>query len=259
MIPVLSIAVIHTQFKMGRGVDRVIYEISKRFNSLYGYDVTIFTTDVSIKDVQEINIRLLKDLSSRSYSVQLFYKFLYMYLKSHLFKGYDLLWLHSVPLLISALNIKQCYGIPILFTFHGIREVADARLLAHKVSAHLTFDKLDMIVSVSDFIKHEARKYGVKSIRIYRIYIGCDLEKFYPTWEDEGYMLYIIGELNKYKYVEIPIYVSSVHKIPLLIVGNGEKRNYLEDYANKINALVNFCGVICDDHVLVKLFKNVHL
>ena len=245
-----SIAVIHPRFKIGGGVDRVIYEVSKRLHQ-YGFDITVYATDIKLESYPCFKVQLLKNLRNFSYSTQLLYTFAYMQSNPQRFKDYTLLWIHSVPLTVPALHIKQLYNIPVLFTFHGIRTDMDARLLFHKISAKITFRKLDVVVSVSNFIKNEARQYGANSIRIYN---GCDLERFHPTWEDEGYMLYL-GELTRHKQVYIPIMVSHILDIPLIIVGDGAERKKLEMYARKKNAPIEFYGLV-NEQTLVRVLQK---
>jgi len=246
-----SIAVVHPRFKLGGGVDRVIYEVSARLRMLYGFDITIFTTDARFNNYSGIKVQLLKNLAESSYFLQLQYTLMYMHLKPQMFEKYDLLWLHSIPLSVPALHIKNLCKIPVLFTFHGVRTIKDANLLIHRTSARIAFRKLDAIVTVSDYTKWEAEQYGVKPVRIYN---GCDLNKFHPTWEDENYMLYL-GELTKHKCTWIPIAVSSILKIPLIIIGDGVERKRLERYAEKINAPVKFYGLV-DEHTLVRAIQK---
>ena len=246
-----SVAVIHPRFKLGGGVDRVIYEISARLHALYGFDITVFTTDAEFNNYSGIKVQLLKNLAGSSYSSQLLYTLMCMHLKPQMFGKYDLLWLHSIPLSVPALHIRSLYEIPVLFTFHDVRTIADARLLIHRISAHIAFNNLDVIVTVSDYVKHEAEQYGVKPIRIYN---GCDLNKFHPTWEDEKYMLYL-GELTRHKCTWVPIAVSSILRIPLIIIGDGAERKRLERYAKRRNAPVKFYGLV-DEHTLVRTIQR---
>jgi len=127
----------------------------------------------------------------------------------------------------------------------------DPRLLVYKIITRLTFKKIDLIIGVSDFVVREARSYGANVIKIYN---GCDLDKFQPTFEDEGYML-SVGELTPHKMIDVPIAISSELGIPLKIVGDGPERERLEQYAKRVNANAEFYGII-DEPSLLKIYRK---
>ena len=234
---------------MGGGVDTVINETCKRLRGKY--DLSVFTTAVNFEPISDVNVCLLKDLAGSKYERQIFWTVLYTFLHPDAFSGYDLLWIHSLPLLIPALRVKRKLGIPILYSFHGIRTVRDSRLLSYRVLVRLSFSKIDLVVGVSVYVTLEARRYGAHAIRIYN---GCDTEKFSPRFEDEGYML-TVGELAPHKAVNIPIEVSRNLGIPLKIVGDGAERDRLERYVRKTGANVEFHGLIPESE-LIKLYQK---
>ena len=244
-----KIAVIHPKFKKGHGVDRVIYETCKRLSNKY--DISIFTLESNYEPLPGIDIRIMRNVPVKDYGKQILLTMLHMLLNPDSFSQYDLVWIHSVPLTISALYIKRKHNIPILCTFHGIRTISDPRLLVYKIIARLTFNKIDLIIGVSDFVVREARGYGANAIKIYN---GCDLERFQPTFEDEGYML-SVGELTTHKMVNVPIAISSELGIPLKVVGDGPERGRLEQYAKRVKANAEFYGIV-DELSLLKMYQK---
>jgi len=244
-----KIAVIHPKFKRGHGVDRVIYETCKRLSNRY--DISIFTLETNYETLPGIDIRIMRNVPTNDYGKQIFLTMLHMFLNPDSFSQYDLIWIHSIPLTISALYIKRKYNIPILCTFHGIRTNLDPRLLVYKIITRLTFKKIDLIIGVSNFVVREARDYGANAIKIYN---GCDLERFQPTFEDEGYML-SVGELTPHKMIDVPIAISRELGIPLKIVGDGSEKDRLEQYAKRMNADAEFYGII-DELSLLKMYQK---
>ncbi|RLI17415.1 hypothetical protein DRO54_11560 [Candidatus Bathyarchaeota archaeon] len=119
---VTSIAVIHPRFKIGGGVDRVIYEVSKRLNQ-YGFDITVYATDIKLESHPCFKVQSLKNLRNFSYSTQLLYTLAYMQSNPQKFKDYTLLWIHSVPLTVPALHIKQLYNTPVFSRFTASEQI----------------------------------------------------------------------------------------------------------------------------------------
>lgn len=102
-------------------------------------------------------------------------------------------------------------------------------------------------MGVSEYVTREARNYGAEAVKIYN---GCNLERFYPTYKDEGYIL-SVGELISCKSFEVPIKISRVLKI----VGIGPERRSLENYARRIGADVEFLGLVLGSN-LVELYQK---
>jgi len=245
---VKKIAVVHPRFLIGGGVDTVIYEVSKRLSRRY--EITIFTVDSTFKPIHRIHIHQFQGLEKVGYRERILLTILSILSKQNLFVGYDLLWVHSLPLIPSALQIRNRLNIPLLLTFHGIRTY-DPRLVLYRITAKLTFKMIDQIVGVSNYVTEEAKRYGANAIKIYN---GCDLKKFHPTYEDWGYIL-TVGELAPHKVVEVPIRISRELGIPLKVIGDGSERKRLEEYAKRIGADVEFYGLV-DEKTLLKAYQR---
>lgn len=201
------------------------------------------------KPISGVDVRFIKENLDPGirYEHQIFSTFKFLLANSNAFRDFDLLWTHSLLLNFPALRIKSKFKIPLLYAFHGIRNLSDDyRLFIYYIGACLSFKKIDYVVGASDFVTEQARCYGA---RARRIYLGCDTEKFQPRYSDEKFML-TVGELTRHKRVEVPIRISAELNIPLKIVGEGVERKRLERYARKLGSDVEFCGLVSDLELL---------
>jgi len=243
-----KIAIIHPRYQIGGGVDTVIYEVCRRLRDKYSF--SIFTTNANFEQIRGIEVYNLY-FAGFGYEKQIFLTMLFMFFNSNNYLNYDLIWTHSPPLILPALIIKKKLGVPILYTFHGIRTAPDPKLFFYKIIARSAFNKIDRIVGVSDYVTKEAKLFGANALRIYN---GCDVEKFCPIFEDEGYML-TVSELASHKAVDIPIKVSHKLGIPLKVVGDGPERDRLERYARRIGSNVEFLGLLRGSE-LINLYQK---
>ncbi|MCS7120141.1 MAG: glycosyltransferase family 4 protein [Nitrososphaerota archaeon] len=241
-----KVAIVYPLIIKGSGVGRVIYEISKRLCKEHKIDVYTFMCDLPIS--KDIGVFLYRKPIFQSYDSLLVSLTIKHLLNSTKLSKYDLIWIHSVPSTLSALRIRKM-GIPILYTFHGIRTIRDFRMQIYRVIASITFPKMDCIVGVSRFVTEEARRYGGRALTIYN---GCDLELFHPTWEDEGFILFS-GVGGKHKGLEFAIIASRLARVPLKVTGGCPKDSKI--LAEKIGADVEFLGVISDDD-LIKFYQR---
>jgi len=243
-----KIAVIHPRYQIGGGVDTVIYEVCRRLCDKNIF--SIFTTNANFEQIRGIEVYDLH-FADYGYEKQMFLTLLFMFFNLKKYLDYDLIWIHSPPLILPALAIKKKLGVPILYTFHGIRTASDPKLSFYKVIARSAFNKVDRIVGVSNYVTKEAKFFGANAARIYN---GCDIKKFCPTFIDEGYML-TVGELAPHKAMDVPIKVSRKLGIPLKVVGDGPERDRLERYARRIGSNVEFLGLLWGSE-LVNLYQK---
>jgi len=115
---------------------------------------------------------------------------------------------------------------------------AERVLLAVEANFHLwlkSYDRVDLFVSPSSFLKKQLiRKRFSKNPGVIKVvYNRVDTDVFSPTWEDEGYILYL-GRMVPEKGVEdlVKAYASAYKRgwtsMPLVFVGEGPLRKTIE-------------------------------
>ena len=120
-------------------------------------------------------------------------------------------------------------------------------------------------IAVSESTKADMIENGFPAVNIKVVYNGIDLEKFKPDGpkSDIPYIVYL-GRLKKYKRVDLFIKMikllvreSSLEKLKVEIVGDGDARPYLEKLVRKLELenVINFTGFVSEETKIEKLQK----
>ncbi len=118
------------------------------------------------------------------------------------------------------------------------------------------YEKIDLLITPSDFIRHEHIRMGLAPHRFLTIENFMDIRNYEPRYENEGYVLYF-GRLSVEKGVGTLIEAIREHpEIPLKIAGSGPEETKLRSFADHLGAKnVEFLGFVTGED-LVKLVRN---
>lgn len=95
------------------------------------------------------------------------------------------------------------------------------------------YDKVDLFISPSDFLREKMIEYGFSPERIVRIPNFVDTNQYVPSYTSDGYFLFV-GRLVSFKGVSTLLEaMRSVQESLLYIVGEGELREQLEARARE--------------------------
>lgn len=95
------------------------------------------------------------------------------------------------------------------------------------------YDKVDLFISPSDFLREKMIEYGFSPERIVRIPNFVDTNQYVPSYTSDGYFLFV-GRLVSFKGVSTLLEaMRSVQESQLYIVGEGELREQLEARARE--------------------------
>lgn len=135
--------------------------------------------------------------------------------------------------------------------------------IMERISVMLTKNHL----AVSNFVKSELVRRGVKEKNIEVIYNGADVELInkIPN-QQKVYDLIFVGRLNYQK--NLPLLVESIFllqktmpKIKIAIIGQGEEKENLENLIRQkgLESNFNFMGAISDKEKLFKTIKSAKI
>ncbi len=113
--------------------------------------------------------------------------------------------------------------------------------------------RAEISVAVSDFVKRAVKADFV-------VEPGVDINFFRPGPRKEDYLLFV-GQLNRghmWKGLDVLIEAASLSGERLVVVGEGNKREYYEKLSQVFNVSVEFTGVVGDSD-LVKLYSSAKL
>lgn len=95
------------------------------------------------------------------------------------------------------------------------------------------YDKVDLFISPSNFLREKMIEYGFSPERIVRIPNFVDTNQYVPSYTSDGYFLFV-GRLVSFKGVSTLLEaMRSVQESQLYIVGEGELREQLEARARE--------------------------
>lgn len=95
------------------------------------------------------------------------------------------------------------------------------------------YDKVDLFISPSDFLREKMIEYGFSPERIIWIPNFVDTHQYVPSYTSDGYFLFV-GRLVSFKGVSTLLEaMRSVQESQLYIVGEGELREQLEARARE--------------------------
>lgn len=100
----------------------------------------------------------------------------------------------------------------------------------------LAAGRVDKYIANSHHVKNRIKKYYKKDAKV--IYPPVDTEKIKPNSKNSGYFL-IVSRLVSYKRIELAIKACNILKLPLIIIGDGPSKKYLQKIAG---STIEFLG-----------------
>jgi glycosyltransferase involved in cell wall biosynthesis len=195
-----------------------------------------------------------------------------------IFKDWDIIILLGDANIVSnwlAAIIAKMKGIPVIFWGHGLYD-GDEIFIKKKIRT--TFLALaDINLVYGQWAKNIMVKENFKQERIKVIYNSLDYEAskalreeviipdFYHNYFNNTYpTLIFIGRLTKVKRLDILLEAVSrltqkkVH-FNLMLIGDGEERQYLENLAKKLRINIHFYGACYNEKEIGQFIANAHL
>lgn len=236
----MEIVQVNDTFVPGRGIDRVIYEVAKRMDA----EISILASSIEydIPGAEKIELNVRKNLHPALWMIPR----VKQYVRENNHKVFHfhhmvLNWALSAP--------------KTLCTFHGWspHHLDRSHLFRRKMRQkflELTARRYRLaprVTAVNSYQLPFLKKMGVSD----PIHIpnGVDTNKFFPTEEDEGYMLFV-GRLADQKRPEELIRLSAEVDYPLHIVGDGPLRETIERLKEKLDAPVSILGKISEKKLI---------
>jgi glycosyltransferase involved in cell wall biosynthesis len=270
------------------GMEKHCWSVSVGF-SKKGHIVKLITTShPQGKEYEKINsnfeVFYLKDTKPGKYSKKWWKKSLQKFLELDRVEKFDVVFSESSgALAVLKYKVKNELLIPVVFRLPGtalrdavtqIKQKISIRSVLAAIKNFILFfrDKkwfkyADAIITCSDEIANAIKKeMKIEESKIYTIYNGVNLEKFYPKDKNElrrtykiskdKFIILTISRLKKIKGVDVLIYaLNSVLKkfnnIELFIIGDGDYRKNLEKLVHKLDLqdYVKFLGNIPNDNL----------
>ena len=112
-------------------------------------------------------------------------------------------------------------------------------------------ERVDKFIANSKYTARRIKKYYRKESEV--IYPPVDIEKFCPQKKHDDYFL-TVGRLSPYKRTKLIADAFIKLKLPLVIVGDGQERELLENVA-KENKNIKVLGWV-DEQEITKLYQN---
>jgi len=270
------------------GMEKHCWGVSVGF-SKKGHIVKLITTShPQGKEYEKINsnfeVFYLKDTKPGKYSKKWWKKSLQKFLELDRVEKFDVVFSESSgAFTILKYKVKSRLSIPIILNLHGtalrdavtqIKQKISIRSVLAAIKNFILFfrDKkwfkyADAIITCSDEIANVIKKeMKIEESKIYTIYNGVNLEKFYPKDKNElrrtykissdKFIILTISRLKKIKGIDVLIYaLNSVLKkfknTELFIIGDGDYRKNLEKLVHKLDLqdYVKFLGNIPNDNL----------
>jgi glycosyltransferase involved in cell wall biosynthesis len=270
------------------GMEKHCWSVSVGF-SKKGHIVKLITTShPQGKEYEKINsnfeVFYLKDTKPGKYSKKWWKKSLQKFLELDRVEKFDVVFSESSgAFTILKYKVKSRLSIPIILNLHGtalrdaitqIKQKISIRSVLAAIKNFILFfrDKkwfkyADAIITCSDEIANVIKKeMKIEESKIYTIYNGVNLEKFYPKDKNElrrtykissdKFIILTISRLKKIKGIDVLIYaLNSVLKkfknTELFIIGDGDYRKNLEKLVHKLDLqdYVKFLGNIPNDNL----------
>ena len=178
----------------------------------------------------------------------------------------DIIHVHT-PVTIGLLGITlaKIFSKPLIATYHTFMEeyfkiYFIPRRLKKKYSKVFSenfikkytkffYNKTQIVIVPSSAIKKHIKSCGVKK-PIVVLPTGIDTDFFRPKRKPEKNLVLWVGRLGKEKSLDILLKAFSVvqqelHKVKLVIIGDGPERKNLENLAKKLSLNIEFTGYIC--------------
>ncbi len=243
----------------GGGAEKVASIILKEFSSS-GIDVVLvlFSKEYIYEISEQVKVKYL-DIKPNKNFIYVIYKFFYIIFKlSRIIKKekpYRILsfldYTNIVVILSSFLSLHMTKVIisvrtsPTLYLYEYSKTFWNNVIT---VFVKLFYNKADMIITVSEYSKKDLiENYGIEREKIVIIYNPVDINRIYAlseeevshTWFNDNIPVIIsVGRLSKEKGIEYLLRAIAIVKetisARLLIVGDGEEKNYLKDISSKL-------------------------
>lgn len=264
--------VISTPFPPEEGIGYYAYNLSKKLIEK-GHEVTIFTRGsfrTRYKFYEGINV-----VEVPFFPLYPFHVNLHGFIFKRLFKSkesdFDLVHIHTP--LTPTLNTS----LPVVSTIHGsmvenvkAMEAVDFKSIGSKLMLKIiTIPLITELISNSKVVTTVSKSVGAELKDNYcldRLKIignGVDVEKFIPSLNQEGYLLYV-GRLSYGKglndLLESAMQICKQYDLKLFIVGKGELEKSLKNLVKSENLekYVKFLGRI-EQEELVKIYQNASI
>ncbi|HEB01387.1 MAG TPA: glycosyltransferase family 4 protein [Candidatus Portnoybacteria bacterium] len=91
-------------------------------------------------------------------------------------------------------------------------------------------ERVDYFIANSRTTQQRIKKYYRRDSQV--IYPPVDVEKFTPGKENKGYFL-IVSRLSPYKRIDLAVEAFNKLELPLIIIGQGPQRKFLQRLAQK--------------------------
>jgi glycosyltransferase involved in cell wall biosynthesis len=270
------------------GMEKHCWSVSVGF-SKKGHIVKLITTShPQGKEYEKINsnfeVFYLKDTKPGKYSKKWWKKSLQKFLELDRVEKFDVVFSESSgALAVLKYKVKNELLIPVVFRLPGtalrdaitqIKQKISIRSVLAAIKNFILFfrDKkwfkyADAIITCSDEIANVIKKeMKIEESKIYTIYNGVNLERFYPKDKNElrrtykiskdKFIILTVSRLKKIKGIDVFIYaLNSVLKkfknIELFIIGDGDYRKNLERLVHKLDLqdYVKFLGNVPNDNL----------
>jgi len=195
------------------------------------------------------------DMKSR-FDISVIYK-LYKLIKS---RKIDVIHSHGYKSDILGLIVARLAGIRALTTPHGFVDVSDWKLRMYYAVGNRFFKWFDMVAPLSQQLCRDVEAFGVAESKIKYIRNGVDLDEVEeirrsadigPAKDSEVKRIGFIGQITRRKNVfDILDVFETLHSkdknIELVLIGDGEQREELQCYADKLGSAsaVKFAGFL---------------
>lgn len=166
-----------------------------------------------------------------------------------------------------ALPIARRLGLPLMVTLHGSYELLTDEFLASYRNGRMflkrrqdLFRRAELFLCVSRYIYRRALEAGFPREKLMVHYIGQDLGRFAvdPSVERDPNMLLFVGRLNERKGLHyllqaLPAVLERHAAMQLHVIGDGEEKSALQEYARERGLPVHFHGALTSEEILAFL------
>jgi phosphatidylinositol alpha-1,6-mannosyltransferase len=201
---------------------------------------------------------------------------LYLVFKFRIKVIYNLTW---YPQAVASYFVSILTGVPYIIHVHAMDYFEERKGILNKLKYNwlrsfikkLTFDRAKKIVTLSDFMKDRLIVRGINALKIKKITVGVDSDRFRPNLDakeiilkhrlENKKVLLTVSRLDDYKGHDmvikaLPKLILKFPDIKYLIVGTGPYERHLRKLVGELNleSQVIFTGIV--DDRLLPLYYN---
>ena len=266
-LSLMKIAVVHTSFISKGGGERFVYEVFSRLSK--HYEIHIFCNNISNESF-DFNKFECSVIPARH---DLFGKFV-AYYEAKALKNVikyavkwkpDIIWLnrgyYHASWIIEKHNIKVIpyvhYPISLEPIKTGFLRKVYRRIINLEGLESKAFAQVPVVLCNSKYTE-SAIKREQPLAKTEVVYPGVDHNKFYPTWEDEGY-LYYNSRFQKFKNHELAVKIAIKTNYNLILSGFVSKNNIIYfEYIKKLAEKYNNIKILQNpsDDAIIKLLQK---